>query len=148
MCKLDIYERGMDLTLTNELVEDESHKKIKGYILMNPEDIYEFISTNDEYIVFLNIVLDLIKLYFKYSVSYLRFEEDIESIELNALIIFIVNEGNSYDENNELLKLMKNDLKQYRDVFPKVYQRVIIFVDENDDFCKRAMSCYEKYGHF
>ncbi|MBR5504290.1 MAG: hypothetical protein IKV87_07610 [Methanobrevibacter sp.] len=120
----------------------------ESFILMNPDGINDFISSKKEYIPYLNEVCDYINVYYPNSEKYLKYDEDPESNELDSLIIYIVNKEKPLDENYRLKELLRIDLRELEDTFTEISKRAILFVRSDDDYCKGAMSCYEKYGHF
>ncbi|MBR5504293.1 MAG: hypothetical protein IKV87_07625 [Methanobrevibacter sp.] len=148
MCKLELIEKNGDFNFSKDLIEGKLFLQMKEYIFMNPDAIYDFISSNKEYIPYLNEVCDYINVYFPNSEKYLKYDEHPESYELDSIVIYVVNKEKSLDENYMLKELLRVDLRELKDKFPEISKRAIIFVEEDDDYCKGAMSCYEKYGYF
>lgn len=73
----------------------------EGFILLNPKEIYEFVSLNKKFIELINISFNKIKEYFPYSKVYLKFFEDPYDKRGNCIFADIYNPSKDFNANYE-----------------------------------------------
>ena len=114
-------------------VEDLNfHCKInENFLLINPNEIYDFIGENNSLIELINISFTLIKKYFPDSTIYLEFNQDPEYEGLNSIFANIYDGTNSYDCNMDLFEDLSLEFRELKKQYGKMdYFLDMVSVDE------------------
>ena len=104
------------------------------YILLNEDEVYEFINNSEEFIDLINASLKLFKKHFPNAKFYLALEEDYECSALDGIFAYIVNKEASFEENSYLEELLLDDFIKLHDDYPKSYLRFSYDVEEDDEY--------------
>ena len=92
----------------------------ESFILMNPNEIHDFISEEEGFIDLINLSFIYIKKYFPDSVIYLEFREDPEFREFDAIFAYIYSKTKTNKENRIIFDDLSDDFdnvqKKYGDI--------------------------------
>ena len=112
-----------------------SETLINHYILVNPDEIFEFIKDKEGLYGFIIEIANLVKEFFPDARFYLEFYNDPEISALDSLYGFIYNESDSRLENEKrfcaLLKqyyILEDNFKDFKNFF------VIDLIDDNIEY--------------
>ena len=102
-----------------------------GFILVNPDEIYDFLSDDVSFIELINVSLYKIRNYFPHSIIYLEFVEDVENEDGNSIFANIYNPCDDFKRNYETFRQMYIEFFEDWDSYnhPEYYLD-IIFGDE------------------
>lgn len=111
-----------------------SRNLIKHFILVNPNEICEFIKIHDLY-EFLMEVSSLVNEFFPNAKIYLEFHEDSEIQDLNSLFGFIYDDSNSHLDNEKTFSRFLRQYHQLEDEF-KEHKKffVIDLIEDNVEY--------------
>ena len=112
----------------------------ENFIIMNPKEIYDFISGNNEFIELINLSFILIKKYFPNSNIYLEFRRDPEFEELNAIFAYVYDGTRPYESY-----LIFDDFSDEFREFKKQYGRPDYYIDitSGENYFKKRLSKME-----
>ena len=117
------------------------------YKLINPDEIWNFISKVEGMAELINLLADLIKKYFPNANAYLAFEEDFEE-DADCIYAYILNEELSYEENDKLSDLCFREYRKFRKNFHDAWLRLNFDIQYDEEYfinCQRDSKNYNKH---
>lgn len=125
------------LSMKDQMIESNlDHLKniSKEYILLNENEIFEFIRGIDGFVDLINDSLIIFKKYFPNAKYYLALEEDYECSSLDHIVAYIINGDASFEENCHLDELLSEDFVKLSDDFPKAWLKFNYDIGEGDEY--------------
>ena len=117
------------------------------YNLINPNEIWNFISNIEGMLELINILAELIKKYFPNANTYLAFEEDFDE-DADCIYAYILNEELSYEENDELSELCFKEYRKFRNKYHEAWLRLNFDIQYDEEYfinCQKAPEIYNKH---
>ena len=131
----------------NQSMNSHMEGIVDYYKLINPDEIWNFISKVDGMLELINILAGLIKKYFPNANTYLAFEEDFEE-DADCIYAYILNEELSYEENDKLSDLCFMEYRNFRKDFHDAWLRLNFDFQYDEEYfinCQKEPENYNKH---
>lgn len=136
---------NMELNNMFKAMNPDSIKISDYYKQINPKEINDFVSNIDGMVELINLLEDLIRKYFPNANTYLALEEDLEEGD-DQIYAYILNEGLSYEENDNLSDLCFMEYIELREKYHDAWLLLNFDFDYDEEYYKKYLKNPESYN--